>query len=227
MATQHADLQPLVAADYLALADLVEGLSPERWDTLSLCDGWRVREVVAHMTMPARYGQEEFMAELADCEFDFTKLSNRIASRDAELSSAELVGNLRDETLHQWTPPPDGGYQGALNHVVIHCLDITVPLGEPRRSPDPTIEAVLDHLTAGGAHAHFGTDIAGRSLQATDIDWSYGSGPPLRGTAEDLVLHMSGRQLPADRLQGDPLPGNQENRRDIDLDLIKRRGSSS
>lgn len=205
MAIQNADLQPLVTADYLALADLVDGLSPERWDTPSLCEGWRVREVVAHMTMPARYGQEEFMAELRDCGFDFTKLSNRIASRDAELSSAELVGNLRDETLHQWTPPPDGGHQGALNHVVIHGLDITVALGEPRLSPDLTIEAVLDHLTAGGAHANFGTDITGRSLQATDIDWSYGSGPQLRGTAEDIVLHISGRQLPADRLEGNPL----------------------
>jgi len=205
MAIQNADLQPLVTADYLALADLVDGLSPERWDTPSLCEGWRVREVVAHMTMPARYGQEEFMAELRDCEFDFTKLSNRIASRDAELSSAELVGNLRDETLHQWMPPPDGGHQGALNHVVIHGLDITVALGEPRLSPDPTIEAVLDRLTAGGAHANFGTDITGRSLQATDIDWSYGSGPQLRGTAEDIVLHISGRQLPADRLEGNPI----------------------
>ncbi|MHB8289119.1 MAG: maleylpyruvate isomerase family mycothiol-dependent enzyme [Acidimicrobiales bacterium] len=204
MPTEDADLQPLVAADYLALADLLEGLSPQRWDTPSLCEGWRVREVVAHVTMPARYAQEAFMAELSDCGFDFTTVSNRIAARDAELSVAELVGNLRDEALHYWTPP-DSGHQDALSHVVIHGLDITVALGEPRRSPDPTIVAVLDGLTTGGGHAHFGTDIDGRTVQATDIDWSYGSGPPLSATAEDLVLYICGRQIPAGRLQGDPI----------------------
>ena len=28
---------------------------PAVWDAPSLCEGWRTREVVAHMTMPARY----------------------------------------------------------------------------------------------------------------------------------------------------------------------------
>ena len=80
------------------------------------------------------------------------------------------------------------GVHGALNHVVIHGLDVTVPLGVPRRSPDQTIRVGLDDLTAGGVQEHFGTRIDGRSLQATDLDWSYGSGPALRGAAEDLAL---------------------------------------
>jgi uncharacterized protein (TIGR03083 family) len=193
------DLQSLVAADYLALAELLDTLSLERWDTPSLCEGWRVREVVAHLTMPVRYREDAFMAELRECEFDFTRLSNRIASRDAQLPIAELVGNTRDEVMHHWTPP-GGGYHGALNHVVIHGLDITVPLGEPRRSPDATLQIVLDDLTQGGGHAHFGTDISGRTLQATDIDWSC---PPLGGSAEDLALHMCGRTVPPGRLRGE------------------------
>lgn len=195
------EMQRLVARSYVALADLLGTLPAARWDTPSLCEEWRVREVVAHMTMPARYSEEAFMAELRDCEFDFGKLSNRVASRDAQLPVGELAGNLRDEVLHQWVPP-GGGYQGALSHVVIHGLDITVPLGKPPRSPDTAIRAVLDGLTRGGGHAHFGTDISGRALHATDIDWSYGSGSPLRGSAADLVLHISGRKLPAGRLQG-------------------------
>ena len=194
-----AELQPLVAADYLALADLLDTLPAAQWDSPSLCELWRVRQVVAHLTMPARYDEDAFLAELRDCQFDFTRLSNRIADRDAQLPTEELVGNLRDETLHRWAPP-GGGYRGALNHVVVHGLDITVPLGEPRRSPDATIEIVLEHLTHGGGHTHFGVDIAGRTLLATDIDWSYGSGPPLRGTAEDLVLHICGRKVPTGRL---------------------------
>src|SRR3989442_613253 len=77
------ELHPLVAAEYRALADLLDGLVLERWDTPSLCEGWRVREVVAHLTMPARYSEGAFMAKLRDCEFDFTRLSNGLASRDA------------------------------------------------------------------------------------------------------------------------------------------------
>ncbi len=202
--TNDADLQPAVAAEFRTLADLLDAASDAQWDTPSLCEGWRVREVIAHLTMAARYSEEEFMAELRRCDFDFGRLSNQIASRDAELPVGELVASLRADVMHHWTPP-GGGYHGALNHVVIHGLDVTVPLGVPRRSPDETIRVVLDDLTEGGGHAHFGTGIEGRSLQATDLDWSHGSGPALRGAAEDLALVICGRTVPAGRLEGKPL----------------------
>jgi uncharacterized protein (TIGR03083 family) len=198
------DLQPLVASTYIALADLLASLPAQRWDTPSLCEDWRVREVVAHLTMPARYNEDAFMAELGDDEFDFTRLSNRLANRDADLPTADLVGNLRDEALHHWTPP-GGGQPGALNHVVVHALDITVPLGEARSASDDAARRVLEDLTEGGIHAHFATEIDGRNLQATDIGWSFGTGPALSGTAADLILHMCGRSIPADRLHGKPL----------------------
>jgi uncharacterized protein (TIGR03083 family) len=202
--TNDADLQPAVAAEFRTLADLLDAASDAQWDTPSLCEGWRVREVIAHLTMAARYSEEEFMAELRRCDFDFGRLSNQIASRDAELPVGELVASLRADVMHHWTPP-GGGYHGALNHVVIHGLDVTVPLGVPRRSPDETIRVVLDDLTEGGGHAHFGTGIEGRSLQAIDLDWSHGSGPALRGAAEDLALVICGRTVPAGRLEGKPL----------------------
>jgi len=160
--------------------------------------------VIAHMTMAARYPEDQFMAELRRYDFDFGRLSNEIASRDAALPASELVAGLRSEVMQHWTPP-GGGYHGALNHVVIHGLDVTVPLGVPRRSPDDTIRIVLDDLTRGDVHEHFGTSIKGRSLQATDLDWSYGSGPPLRGKAEDLALVLCGRTIPAGRIDGEPL----------------------
>ena len=153
------------------------------------------------MTMAARYSEEEFMAELRRCDFDFGRLSNEIAARDAGLPASELVASLRAEVMQHWTPP-GGGWHGALNHVVIHGLDVTVPLGVPRRSPDATIRVVLDDLTGGGVHERFGTSIQGRSLQATDLDWSYGSGPALRGPAEDLALVLCGRAIPQGRLEG-------------------------
>jgi uncharacterized protein (TIGR03083 family) len=203
--TDDAHLQPAVAAEFASLAGLLAVISEAQWDTPSMCQGWRVREVVAHMTMPARYSQEEFMTELSRCEFDFTRLSNEVASRDASRPTDELVASLRSDIMQRWTPP-GGGYHGALNHVVIHGLDVTVPLGAPRCSPDQTIRVVLDNLTTGGGHAHFGTVINGRRLQASDLDWSHGSGQVLRGAAADLALALCGRAVPTARLEGEPLP---------------------
>ncbi len=197
-------LQPVVAAQFQALADLLDVAPGGQWDTPSLCEGWRVREVIAHLTMAARYSEEKFLAELRKDGFDFGRLSNRIASQDAALPARDLVSSLRSNAMAHWTPP-DSGYHGALNHVVIHGLDVTVPLGIPRSSSDHAIRVVLDDLTEGGGHAHFGTSIGGRSFQATDLDWSSGSGPPLRGTAEDLALALCGRTVPEGRLEGEPL----------------------
>jgi uncharacterized protein (TIGR03083 family) len=190
------DLQASVAAAFVALADLLDGLPDERWETPSLCAGWRVREVVAHLAMPVRYSPDEFQAELRASDGDFTRLSNRLASRDAALPTSELVGNLRDPVLHRWRPP-GGGPIGALTHVVVHSLDITVPLGAPRRSTDDALRAVLDHLTFGGTHVHFGVDFNGINLRATDMDWAFGSGAPVTRPADELALLACGRDLPS------------------------------
>src|SRR5260370_10496931 len=202
--TNDTQLRAAVAAEFPSLADLLAAASDAQWGTQSLCEGWRVREVVAHLTMAARYSEEEFMAEIRCCDFDFARLSNEVASRDAKLPENELVSNLRSSVMRHWTPP-GGGYHGALNHVVIHGLDVTVPLGVPRRSPDETIRVVLDDLTEGSGHARFGIDIQGRHLQASDLDWSDRSGTALRAAAADLALAMCGRAEPDGRLEGEPL----------------------
>jgi hypothetical protein len=144
------------------------------------------------------------MAELQRCGFDFTRLSNEIAARDARLPTGELIKNLRSEVMQHWAPP-GGGYRGALNHAVIHGLDVTVPLGAPRLPPDQTIRVILDDLTKGDVNERFCIDVAGRRLQATDLDWSFGAGPVLRGPAADLALVICGRSVPPGRLEGAPL----------------------
>lgn len=202
--TDDAYLQPAVAAEFDGLADLLTAASDAQWDTPSLCERWRIREVIAHLTMAARYSEAEFMAELQRCGFDFTRLANEVADRDARLPTGELVASLRSEVMQHWAPP-GGGYHGALNHVVIHGLDVTVPLGMPRRCPDEAIRVVLDDLAGGGGHAQFGMQIEGRELQASDLDWSHGSGAVLRSEAAFLALAMCGRTVPDGRLKGEPL----------------------
>jgi Mycothiol maleylpyruvate isomerase N-terminal domain len=85
------DLQPAVAAEFVALVDLLEAGPVERWDAHSRGEGWRVREVVAHLTMPACYSDEELTAELREHDFDFTRLSNGVADRDARRPLGDMT----------------------------------------------------------------------------------------------------------------------------------------
>jgi uncharacterized protein (TIGR03083 family) len=204
MVTSDTALQPIVAAEYLALADVLEAATEDEWNAPSLCEGWRVRDVIIHLTMPARYDPEAPRPELEAHDVPLGLLTREISARDAQLPTDGLVGNLRSEVMLYWESPRSG-YRGALNHVVIHGLDVTVPLKVERHPPKETMRVVLDNLTEGRIHEHFSTVIAGRRLEATDLNWSCGVGALLRGTAEDLALALCGRTIPSGRLHGDPL----------------------
>jgi len=191
------DLQSLVAPTYDGLADLLASVSVETWDAPSLCTNWQVRHVVAHMTMPARLTPTQFGAEMAAAGGDFTVLSDTVAARDASLPLADHMDALRSPLLHAWQPP-GGGAAGALRHVVIHSLDVTVALDRPAVAPKDAVVAVLDQLTAANG-ALFGVDLSGVRLEAVDTDWSWGSGDAVRAEGGLLVALLSGRTLPDGR----------------------------
>jgi len=199
----ESELPVKIAAERRELARVLSDLPASAWDAQTLCAGWRVREVVAHMTMPFRYSAARFAAELARSGGRFNAMSDRIARRDAAaVSAADLLSILQDNATNPWKPP-GGGYLGALTHDVIHGLDITVPLGIGRRVPADRLRAVLDAIAAPKARKHFGTDLSGVRLRAEDIDWASGSGQQLSGTAQDLALVLCGRKLPPGRLHGE------------------------
>ncbi len=200
----ESELPVKIAAERRELARVLSDLPASAWDAQTLCAGWRVREVVAHMTMAFRYSAARFAAELARSGGRFNAMSDRIARRDAAaVSAADLLSILQDNATNPWKPP-GGGYLGALTHDVIHGLDITVPLGIGRRVPADRLRAVLDAIAAPKARKHFGTDLSGVRLRAEDIDWTSGSGQQLSGAAQDLALVLCGRKLPPGRLHGEP-----------------------
>lgn len=96
------DLQTFVAPSYDGLADLLASAPADVWDVPSLCEGWQVRHVIAHMTMPARFTPEQFAAEMAAAGGDFTEFCNTVVERDASLPFADQVDALRSEQLHEW-----------------------------------------------------------------------------------------------------------------------------
>lgn len=180
------------AAERRRLADLYADLRPDQWAAPSLCAGWRVREVVAHVTLPYRHSAVRVLAGIAAARGDFNRFADRIARSDtARLSDAELLASLRDNVEHPWRPP-GGGQAGALSHDVIHGLDVTEALGLPR-PPADRVRLVLD-AAGPRALAHFGTDLSGVRLVATDTDLALGDGPRvIELPAVDLVLRITGR----------------------------------
>lgn len=198
-----ADITTLIAGERRELAAVLAGLPAEAWDAPTLCAGWRVREVVAHITMPFRYRPPRFAAEMIRSRGNFNRMADRCARRDATAPPGQLAAALRDNENNPWKPP-GGGYQGALTHDVIHGLDITVALGLGRRVPPERLAIVLDGISAAKSVRFFGSDLGGVQLQADDLDWSFGSGEPVSGSAQDLALVVSGRKLPPGHLRGGP-----------------------
>lgn len=192
-----SDQQTWVAPTCVGLADLLSGPGEEGWDSASLCEGWRVRHVVAHLTMPARLSPAQFGAEMAAAGGDFTTLSDTVATRDASLPVIDLLDQLLSPRLHAWQPPGGGG-AGALSHAVIHSLDVTVALGRPPVAPAEAATAVLEQLTAADGTL-FGVDLTGVRLEAADTDWSWGDGQLVRADSGSLVALLSGRALPDGR----------------------------
>jgi uncharacterized protein (TIGR03083 family) len=198
-----ADVRAAVVAERRDQAELLAALTAQQWDHPTLCDGWRVREVIAHTTLPFRTSTGGFLADLVRARGSFNRAADRRARLDAaRLSPADLLACLRDNLEHPWTPP-GGGPRGALSHDVIHGLDVTVGLGLDRRVPTERVAMVLAGMKPKNLR-FFGVDLDGVRLEATDLDWTLGAGRPVRGLAQDLLLVATGRTLPPGRLEGEP-----------------------
>lgn len=194
-------IKAAIAAERRQSADLFDGLRADDWNAPSLCEGWTVREVVAHMSMGFRLSLPATLGELIKARGNLHRMTDRVARRDAAAHSvAELGAFLRDNADHPWTPPV-GGLTAALGHDVVHGLDVTTALGLDRRVPEDRLRVLLDDIKPRGLK-FFGVDLTGIRLCAEDIDWSYGAGDPVYGAAQDLLLVAFGRRLPPGRLRG-------------------------
>lgn len=179
-------------AERARLVGLLEGLDAVQWAHPSLCAGWRVREVLAHITMPFRTTAAGVLGGLVKARFSFDRYAESDArAAAASMTDAELVAMLRDNIRHPWNPP-GGGQVGALSHDVIHGLDITVPLDLPG-PPADRVAMVLRHATPRNLR-YFGTELDASRLVATDADVTIGEGTEVRLPATELLLVVTGRR---------------------------------
>lgn len=162
-----------VEAERLSLCELLDGLDDEQWRAPSLCAGWTVREVVAHLTTPTRTSLPAMVLGMARARGDFHRMADRDARRrSARSTPQELVAQLR-ETAGSPRRMPGSSPVDPLVDVLVHGQDVCRPLGLARPVPVEAARVALAHVSTStfhGAPARF----EGLRLVATDSAWTHG-----------------------------------------------------
>ena len=196
----HVDGMTLARAEREDLLDLLGTLTPEQWRAPSLCAGWSVHDVVAHVLSYEELGPRQLAARFARGSFHFGRV-NAVGLREyAGRSPAELTDLLRRHLTPTGLTAGLGGAI-ALTDGLIHHQDIRRPLGLPRAVPAERVRPAL--RTALFAPTLLGVvRVRDVRLVATDLDWAFGRGPEVRGTAEALLMAVAGRRGIAAELSG-------------------------
>ena len=187
------------------IADLIDDLDEAQLATPSLCAGWDVKTVAAHLVSVLAEGTLR-VTWLGARRGSPDRAIDELARRRAQRPAAEIAASLRDLADHRyWRPPPQA--PGLLAEVLAHSGDIRIPLGLPFE-PDPQPTAIaLDFLTGP---VPIGLVPLGRlrgiRLQATDIDRTWGKGQEIRGRSAELLMAAVGRNAVLDALDGPGLP---------------------
>jgi uncharacterized protein (TIGR03083 family) len=192
----------MVRAERIELADLLDTLTPEQWDAPSLCSGWRVRDVTAHLVEGATMTKAQMLGAAVRYGFRINTMLDREARRLGASPTDELEGALRVAAGNQNLAPGAKPVHVATD-VLIHTQDIRRPLGLPRAIPEERLRLAADNLSTLPIGIPSKKRIAGLALRATDIDWSTGSGPEVSGPAEALIMVMGGRAAALPDLSGD------------------------
>jgi len=165
-----------VERERLSLAALLEELTPEQWETPSLCALWRVRDVAAHVAMtPTAPSMGTLLRQLARARGDLWAAGAQVAVDHARRPTGELVEQLRRDAALRSMPRvtnPDNILMDAL----VHGQDVAVPLGIDRPMPTAAAEAAFARVWGMGWPFHARRRLAGLRLVATDADVDVGAG---------------------------------------------------
>ena len=195
------DFWPMVHAERAALISDLSGLDDAQWEVPSLCPGWTVHDVAAHLVDSARTTRIGFFVGLARARFDFDRQNARGVARERGGSPADTLARLREVATRTSTPP--GSRDTRLVEEVVHGEDIRRPLGIAHAYPSEAVVRAL-RLQARTPASFGGAKelVAGVRLVATDVDLTLGEGPDVTGPALSLLLAISGRHVALAELDG-------------------------
>ncbi|WP_258070673.1 maleylpyruvate isomerase family mycothiol-dependent enzyme [Pseudoclavibacter sp. AY1F1] len=190
----------IVHAERRALADDLTPLSDKEWATPSLCTGWTVHDVLAHLVNDATTTRLSFVAQLAAARFDFDALNQRGVESERRARPLDTLARFREVADRTSSAPTPAATRYV--EAIVHGEDIRRPLGIAHTYPvDAVLEAIVHQRKTPVAMGGGRELAAGRRLVVTDAGTtaanplSLGQGPAVRGTAIDLLLWLSGRDI--------------------------------
>jgi uncharacterized protein (TIGR03083 family) len=186
------------------LGDLLVTLTPEQWDAPTLCSRWRVRDVVAHVFSYDELSTVGLVGRFLRSGLNPERANALgIAACDGR-SPDELIALAKNNLQPRGLPARFGG-RIALTDGTIHQQDIRRSLELPRQIPPERLAVVLEFAkTAPPIQA--AKRIRGLTLTSTDLDWTTGDGPLVRGPAEPLLMALAGRSGVTGELSGPGVP---------------------
>jgi uncharacterized protein (TIGR03083 family) len=173
------------------LADFLDTLTADQWQTSSLCPGWTVREVAVHVTQSAtNWGRLIF--ELARSGFRFNAVTMRMA-RDDRRTPQQITAALRAMVGGRRRPPGTAAADPLMD-VLVHGQDIAVPLGVRRAMPIPAAVVAAERVWNMGFPFNARKRFPNVAFTATDADFSVGKGEEVRAPIQDILMTLSGRR---------------------------------
>ena len=196
-----SDVWPLVHAERAALIDDLADLTDDLWAYPSLCEGWTVHDVVAHLVDNARTTRLGIVRAMVRARFDFDRQNAQGVERERGPHPRETLARLRLVATHTSTPPAP--LESRLVEEVVHGEDIRRPLGIHRAYPSEAVGRSLRYqartpASLGGAKQR----VSQVRLRTTDEDVSIGDGPEVSGPALSLLMVISGRTAALGDLDG-------------------------
>ena len=187
----------VVRQQRLAIADLLDGLTTQQWESRSLCTDWRIRDVAAHVLLVAEPPTPaSLLADAVRARGSFHRLNTLAARRRALRSPGQLVVDLREHAGSRKVPVVSN-YRNVLFDVMVHAQDIAIPLGLDLPLPPRAGAAAATRVWTMGWPFWAKRRLRGVRLTATDVDWSTGSGADVHGPIRAILLLLTGRTTAA------------------------------
>ncbi|ALG86742.1 hypothetical protein ACH46_08885 [Gordonia phthalatica] len=196
----HTEMWGLIDTQRASAAEIFASLTDDQWSVTSLCDGWSVREVGAHLTLQSMgLGRTVRLALRHPGSINHV-IDASARAEAAGLTTREIVDRLGLLVgVHRANPFTT--VDDTLVDAVVHTFDATEPLGITVDLPERTALAVLDRLAdyhrRGKTAVFHDVHVSGSRFVANDLCWSWGSGATVEATTTDLILTLSGRRRPS------------------------------
>jgi len=184
------------------LADLLDTLTDEEWAHPSLCEGWTVRDVAAHVISSPQVTVGSLAVALLRARGDFDRCMRDVARRSAARPTGEIVADYRRLAGSRRRPPGTSVLDPLLD-VLVHTQDIVVPLGRRHPMPVAAARACADHVWTRSFPFEARRKLRGFRLTATDVRWAVGEGPAVTGPIGAIVLLLTGRPAGLAQLDGE------------------------